>query len=164
MAKALVVDWEKCDGCRKCMTACALRHTGTGDTSRSRIRIEEYKPDGVCLPVVCHQCEDAPCIAACPTMARARDQETGKTTIDYGRCIGCKTCIAVCPFGAASYDQVTRRVITCDLCDGEPECVKACQTGAVTYVVKADMHQKKQIEAAGRLLGLPGAPAKSARS
>jgi len=163
MAKALVVDWEKCDGCRKCVTACAVKHTGTEDASGSRIRIEEYQPDRVFLPIVCHQCEDAPCIVACPTMARTRDDETGKTAIDYRRCISCKTCVAVCPFGAASFDPATKRVITCDLCDGEPECVKACRTGAVTYVVKADVPQKKQFEAASRLLGLPGSGAKTAR-
>jgi Fe-S-cluster-containing hydrogenase component 2 len=164
MAKALVVDWEKCDGCRKCVTACALKHTGTDDPSRSKIRIEEWQPDNVFLPVVCHQCEDAPCMAACPTMARKRDEETGKTAIDYSRCITCKTCVAVCPFGAATFDPATRQVTTCDLCGGEPECVKACPTGAITYVLKADAHQKKMVEAAARLCGLPGALTKMSRS
>jgi Fe-S-cluster-containing hydrogenase component 2 len=151
MAKALVVDHEKCDGCRRCESACSLKHTGAVNPAPSRIRIDEWERHGVFVPVVCHQCEDAPCIAACPTNSRRRDEATGKTDVDYRRCISCKTCIAVCPFGATSFDPVSKQVITCDLCDGEPQCVKVCETGALSYIDKADIYRKRQVEAASKL-------------
>ena len=47
MAKALVIDHEKCDGCRKCVSACAIKRTGTDDPVRSRIRIEGWMQEGV---------------------------------------------------------------------------------------------------------------------
>jgi len=149
MSKALVVESERCDGCGRCVKACALKHAGTEDSERSRIRIEECQ--GVFVPVVCQQCEDAPCIASCPTSSRSRDDITGKTEIDYKRCIVCKTCIAVCPFGASHYDRVEKRVVTCDLCDGNPECVMACDRGAIKYVDKRDINLSKQVEAAEKL-------------
>ena len=153
MAKALVVNHEKCNGCRKCEEVCSARHGGVANPLSSRIRIMEWQPEGVFMPVVCHQCEDAPCIAACPTMARVRDEETGKTSVDYDRCISCKTCVAVCPFGASRYDPLSKRVVTCDLCDGDPQCVKACETGAITCLEKRDINKVRQYEAALKLYG-----------
>ena len=151
MAKALVIDHEKCDGCRKCVSACAIKHTGTDDPVRSRIRIEGWMQEGVYMPVVCHQCEDAPCIAACPTLSRGRDVETGKTTVNYDRCISCKTCIAVCPFGASRYDRIGKQVITCDLCDGDPQCIKVCDRGAISYVEKGDIGGYNRTQTAMKL-------------
>lgn len=151
MAKALVINHEKCDGCKKCESACSLKHAGPDGPSVSRIRIIGWEPEGVFMPVVCHQCEDAPCIAACPTVSRSRDEETGKTIVDHDRCIACKTCVAVCPFGATRYDPATKQVVTCDLCDGDPECVKVCEPGAITYVEKADINRSSQFDAASKL-------------
>lgn len=151
MAKALVIDYEKCDGCKKCEVACSRKHTGTDGPAVSRIRVLGWEPDGMFMPVVCHQCEDPPCIAACPTMSRSRDEETGQTTVDYDRCIACKTCVAVCPFGATRYDPISKRIVTCDLCGGDPECVKVCETGAIRCVEKADLNQMSQLEAAMKL-------------
>ena len=49
-------------------------------------------------------------------------------------CVGCKVCTIACPFGTVNYNQDTGKVIKCDLCGGDPECVKACPTVAITYV------------------------------
>ena len=152
MSKALVVEAEKCNGCKLCVTACAQKHSGSDDPERSRIQIDEFQ--GVFMPVVCQQCEDAPCIASCPTSSRSRDEVTGKTDIDYKRCIACRTCIAVCPFGASRYDKVEKRVVACDLCDGHPECVRVCEPGALKYVDKRDIHLNRQLEAAEKLCGV----------
>lgn len=151
MAKVLVVDYEKCTGCRLCELVCSVKHTGSSNPARSRIRIAKWETEGVVVPVVCHQCQDAPCIAVCPTSSRSRSKELGCTEIDYDRCIGCKTCIAVCPFGATSFDPVTKKVITCDLCDGNPMCVKFCSTGALSYVEETEINKNKQLAAARKL-------------
>ncbi len=149
MSRVLVVDAERCDGCKECVKACSLKHGGTDDPERSRIKIDELQ--GVFVPVVCQQCEDAPCIASCPTSSRTRDRVTSKTKIDYGRCISCKTCIAVCPFGASHFDKVEDRVVVCDLCDGDPQCVRVCDRGALRYVEKREINLPKQFDAAEKL-------------
>jgi carbon-monoxide dehydrogenase iron sulfur subunit len=152
MSKALVVEAEKCNGCRLCVKACSQRHDGSDDPARSRIQVDELQ--GVFMPVVCQQCEDAPCMASCPTSSRSRDEETGRTDIDYKRCIACRTCIAVCPFGASRYDKAEKRVVTCDLCDGDHQCVRVCGPGALKYVEKRDIHLSRQLEAAEKLCGV----------
>ncbi len=159
MSKALVVDPERCDGCNKCVKACALKHGGTEGPERSRIKIEDLH--GVFVPLVCQQCEDAPCIASCPTSSRTRDRITNKTKIDYVRCIACKTCVAVCPFGASHFDHVENRVVVCDLCDGDPQCVRVCDRGALRYVDKREMNLPKQFAAAEKLASMPTGRAKS---
>jgi len=66
--------------------------------------------------------------------AISRNEETGAIIIDADRCIGCKMCMVVCPFGAVTWDADSHSMIKCDLCDGEPECVKHCVYGALTWL------------------------------
>jgi Fe-S-cluster-containing dehydrogenase component len=54
--------------------------------------------------------------------------------IDEGTCIGCRTCIAACPFGAPTVIQETRKVIKCDLCHGDPQCVEFCASKAIQFL------------------------------
>jgi Fe-S-cluster-containing hydrogenase component 2 len=61
-------------------------------------------------------------------------EETGAVVIDADRCMGCKMCMVVCPFGAVTWDSESGRMIKCDLCDGDPECVKHCLYGALTWL------------------------------
>ena len=151
MTKVLAIDYEKCTGCRLCELVCSVKHEGVSNPARSRIRIVKWEWEGIYIPVVCNQCETAPCITMCTTNARFRDEELGITTIDYDRCIGCKTCVAVCPFGATSVDPVTGKIITCDLCDGDPACVKFCATGAVRYVDASEINKERQVDFARKL-------------
>jgi Fe-S-cluster-containing hydrogenase component 2 len=72
----------------------------------------------------------------------------GRTVINYDRCINCKTCVVVCPFGAVGFDPVAKKIISCDLCDGDPVCVKFCETEALQYVDESKVNWKKQREAA----------------
>jgi len=81
-------------------------------------------------PVVCHQCTQPPCARPCPVAAISRDG--GIVRIDYERCIGCGLCAAECPFGAIV--QLESKVIKCELCGGEPRCIRFCETGALEYV------------------------------
>lgn len=125
MAKALMIDPEKCVGCRTCEMLCSAKHVGIINPFQSRIKvIREREWDGV--PMACVQCEQAQCAAICPANAISRDETLGRVVIDYDKCIGCKMCVTACPFGLISFDSVTRRVIKCDLCDGDPECTKFC--------------------------------------
>ena len=151
MKKMLVIDYEKCTGCRLCELVCSVKHEGVSNPSRSRIIVTKWETKGIAVPMVCSQCEDAPCVAVCPTNARSRDEELGRITVDYDRCIGCKTCVVACPFGAVSVDPATSRVISCDLCDGDPICVSFCETEALRYVDASEVNKKRQREAAEKL-------------
>ncbi len=105
---------------------------------RSRRRVVTF-PGGVFIPLACLQCEDPICKMVCPVNAITKDEKTGAVITDQSKCIGCKLCMIACPFGAISIDPVTKEVIRCDLCGGDPQCVKFCPTGALEYV-KADTY------------------------
>ncbi len=151
MAKVLMADYEKCTGCRLCELVCSVKHEGVSNPARSRIRVVKWEWEGIAVPMVCCHCEEAPCTIVCPTNARFRDEELGRVIIDYDRCIGCKTCIVVCPFGATGFDPISKKVIACDLCDGEPACVRFCTTGALSYVDASEINRQRQTDSARKL-------------
>jgi len=117
----------------------------------SRIRVIADKDRGLRVPTLCQQCQDAPCVSVCPVNALKRDNVLGITKLDKDRCIGCKMCMTVCPFGAISIDYKTKTMIKCDLCDGDPECVKHCLYGALSYVKPGEAIYAKRREGAQRL-------------
>ncbi len=55
-------------------------------------------------------------------------------TVDSTSCIGCQNCVTACIYGGIAIDPVTRRAIKCDLCDGDPACVRACEYHAIEVV------------------------------
>jgi len=146
MLKTLVIDAEKCAGCRTCETICSFYHEKEINPKKSRIRIVKWEEAGLDVPMVCQQCESPICKTVCPEKAILRNQETGAMLIDTNVCIGCKMCVMACPFGAASINPDTKKTIKCDLCDGDPQCVKYCPSGALDYVAttKATMAKKRK--------------------
>ena len=162
MTKQLVIDYEKCTGCRLCEMVCSVKHEGVNNPLRTRINIAKWETKGLSVPTVCRQCEDAPCIAACPTNARLRDEELGRVIVNYDRCIGCKTCVIACPFGSINWDPYARKVISCDLCDGEPMCARFCETGAIRFIDSSTANKSHQREAAEKFLESTKAAAEAA--
>jgi len=152
MEKILVIDHEKCTGCRLCELVCSVKHEGVSNPYRARIKIVKWEMEGKMVPVACQQCEDAPCMAVCPVQAISRDEETGAVHIDYDFCIGCRMCMNACPFGAMGYDWVNNHVIKCDLCGGDPQCVNFCETGAIQYVEKSSLNAVKQRKSAAAIV------------
>jgi anaerobic carbon-monoxide dehydrogenase iron sulfur subunit len=131
--KVLVIDQKKCTGCRKCEIVCSIVHNGASNPSRSRIRVAKLDEIGFYLPISCQSCEKPQCTEVCPAKAAHRDLKSNKVLIDKKKCIGCKTCIIACPFGAPSFDIIDRVSIKCDFCEGTPQCVAACETKAIDY-------------------------------
>ena len=86
------------------------------------------------MPYVCTQCAEAWCMQACPVDAISVDKSTGAKIVSASLCVGCKVCTIACPFGTINYNIDTTKVDKCDLCGGDPDCVKACPTPALTYV------------------------------
>jgi Fe-S-cluster-containing hydrogenase component 2 len=89
-------------------------------------------------PVFCSQCVNPKCYYACPTGAIYVDEETGARCIDPEKCTGCNKCIEACPFDPPmiKFDSKKEIAIKCDLCGGDPKCVKVCPNKALSYVPK----------------------------
>jgi Fe-S-cluster-containing hydrogenase components 2 len=138
----IIADALKCIGCRTCEVACVVAHQDTQDcasVSREAFfpRIQVVKGDMLSSAVACHQCEDAPCANVCPTGAIRR--EKSHVAVDQTRCIGCKSCMVACPFGAmrVTVHNARPQAIKCDLCHHRPQgpaCVEACPTSALRCV------------------------------
>lgn len=104
----MVIDLERCDGCRKCTEACIEEHNvpqtwgGPGYNGKQQwIEVVETNPDpkasGRFLPTPCMNCENAPCVKVCPVGATYYNEDA-IVLIDNTRCIGCRFCMAACPY------------------------------------------------------------------
>jgi Fe-S-cluster-containing hydrogenase component 2 len=126
MEKVLFVDHERCVGCRVCEGVCSFHHYRTHRRGLSAIAVLAFDSLSRDVPVVCVQCEDPACQAACPTGSIYRDERTGAYLVNRETCIGCRSCVFACPFGAMFFDEEAGAPIKCDLCEGDPECVRVC--------------------------------------
>ena len=132
--KILVVDQEKCTGCRRCELACSFRHFKTYSLARARLHVvRDREPEGPEGPVVCTQC--GLCQVACPVEG-AIIRKAGIILVtekcDLTKCV--QECIAACPFGVIHFDLKLNRMIKCDLCGGFPACVEACPWNVIQYI------------------------------
>ena len=142
--KAIIVNIEKCLACKSCEIACAVAHSRAGvlaeaikeePTPQKRVMVEAAEEFAV--PMQCRHCEDAPCITVCPTAAIYRLKADEPVLIEQDKCIGCKFCLIVCPFGVINVSRDGKAVTKCDLCimlteaGREPACVESCPTGAL---------------------------------
>lgn len=134
MNKVIVVDPDRCTGCKVCEMICSLHHEDEINPLKSRISVISWEDRGIDIPIICQQCEDPPCEAVCPTRAITRSSETGAVIIKEELCIGCRMCLSACPFGAPSVRPDTSEVVKCDLCSGEPQCVEFCERKAIQYL------------------------------
>jgi len=126
--RILIIQSENCTGCHMCELACSSIKEGEFIPERSRIRVVNNGLEGWSRPLVCLQCEDALCMAAC-TVEAIYKTETPKgdpiIAVDPEKCIECNQCVEACPFGAIELFKGLG-AIKCDLCGGSPTCVKFC--------------------------------------
>ena len=134
MGKMLMIHPDKCTGCRNCELACSMEHEGSFRPMAWRVHVYSWEREGFSVPMMCQQCDDAACVSVCMPKAMHRDAETGLVSVDQSRCIGCKMCVQACPFGSAAWDSVTRKILKCDTCDGDPACVTFCPNQALEWV------------------------------
>ncbi len=132
-----VIDLKKCIGCHACTIACKAEHDIPVGVNRCWVKTVEKGrfPDAqrLFLPVLCNQCADAPCMNICPTSALFRRHD-GIVDLHGDACIGCKACMAACPYDQLFIDPNTRTAEKCNFCANrienqlEPACVSVCPT------------------------------------
>ena len=136
---SMIIDVKKCVGCFSCSVAC--QHQNVLPIESNFIRFEDQekgefpKVSYVIAPFQCQHCTDAPCVAACPTTASHKDS-FGLTQVDTSKCIGCRRCVAACPYNARIFVADEGVAKACNMClslvaEGqEPACVSTCLTVA----------------------------------
>jgi Fe-S-cluster-containing hydrogenase component 2 len=140
VSRYIAVDPTVCTGCRECEVVCSLYHFGQCNPAKSAIRVARREKDGLVrsFPLVCQQCEDAPCIEACPENALFRDSRWGNVLVDSDKCTGCAACMDACPAGCLFLDPDRNVAICCDLCGGETKCVIFCHSRCLTVADDKD--------------------------
>lgn len=140
--KKVYVKEEVCIGCHLCEIYCAVQHSKSKtiikafklEKPKPRIVVEEKKP--VSFAIQCRHCEEAPCIEACLT--GAMHKENGRVLCDTEKCVGCWTCIMVCPYGVIRREVINGKkfILKCDLCQNLdiPVCVAYCPNEALVLV------------------------------
>lgn len=142
--KRVYVNEERCLGCHLCEFYCAFANSGENDMAKAfklnrnatpRIRIEES--GNINFAVQCRHCSDPMCVKSC--IAGALTKNNGVVEIDKNKCVGCYTCVLVCPYGCVMPDIKNdgKTATKCELClrnsIGEPACVKGCPNKAIVY-------------------------------
>ena len=115
---AMVIDLDKCTGCGACMVGCAVENNISvppvaAAENRGLTWIRVYRVDNgkefpehrsVCVPIPCQHCDNAPCIHVCPVTAVQMDESTGIVGQIPTRCMGCRYCMAACPYHARYFN------------------------------------------------------------
>jgi Fe-S-cluster-containing hydrogenase component 2 len=144
MAKRLAVIPEQCSGCRLCELTCAIRHFNANNPKKSAVRVICAYPHPVIrMPIVCSQCKSPACAKVCPEGALHRRNSV--VELDQDTCISCFKCVEACPFGALYAHQDCDHPIKCDMCGGEPECVKNCPKGAIRLIPEEVLGESKRL-------------------
>jgi len=139
----LIIDLNKCVGCRACEKACNQRNHLPEGKSFIHVYHKGDEENPWFLPVQCQHCGDAPCRQVCPAGATYR-HPSGVVLVNDNVCVGCKYCAVACPYGARIYDEHEGIVNKCWLCldwvlgGGQPACVQACLEEARIFGRRGD--------------------------
>ena len=144
MRKTIRVSRKKCVGCWMCQLACSFAKEGVFNLKKARLEVIWMPETKMNVPIICRHCRKPLCMDACPVGAISRDEGTGAAALNRDLCIDCGDCITACPFGAITKDPGTGNVVMCDLCQGDPECVKYCVYGALQFVGVAEAAHRKR--------------------
>jgi Fe-S-cluster-containing dehydrogenase component len=135
-----VIDQTLCIGCHACSTACKSENAvpvGVNRTYVKYVDVGQFPAARRAFQVTrCNQCEHPPCVTACPTSAMYQRKD-GIVDFDKDICIGCRACIAACPYDAIFINPEDHSAEKCNFCahrlesDLEPACVVVCPTQAI---------------------------------
>ena len=140
----LIQDTKKCIGCHACEIQCKSNKSLSVGPRLCQIvevgpQLIDNVPRASYIFMPCFHCQNPWCVAACPTGAMTRREKDGIVFVDHTLCVGCKTCISACPWGAPQWDPEIGKVVKCDYCmdridEGlSPACVTACTTDCLKF-------------------------------
>ncbi len=131
--KHLKVHPDRCTDCKMCLYSCALKHTGDTNPEGALLRLVALEGQAKGHAVLnCLHCPEPECVQVCPNHAITKRAD-GRVSIDDDRCIGCLLCTLACPHGGSYFDLQANKSMVCDLCDGNPECVRMCPERAIEF-------------------------------
>lgn len=135
----MVIDLRRCIGCHTCEVVCKMENNVPLGVWRSWVKQIEKgsypKVSKSFLPILCNNCDNPVCVTVCPTKASFKRKD-GIVVIDPHKCIGCRYCMAACPYAVRYVDPTMEIVQKCSFCSHridaglKPACVEACPTGA----------------------------------
>ena len=125
----ITLELPRCSGCIRCEVNCSFFHSGKIGRSGARIKVVKIEDIGIDYPLVCQQCSERYC-TKCPEKA-IQIGALGQIVVSPTLCTACGTCETLCPIGAIElFEDIP---LVCDLCGGDPRCVKACTLDAIHY-------------------------------
>ncbi|MCW5576426.1 MAG: molybdopterin-dependent oxidoreductase, partial [Burkholderiales bacterium] len=148
---ALLIDLERCTGCKSCEAACKQEHRlGPGEYRNKVVWASALEEEAglAFLTLTCQHCERPACLRACPVNPKAitKDPATGIVRVDESRCTGCGECVMACPYSAMGYDPKGHHAVKCDLCverraegAATTACASVCPTQAIRFGRRAEL-------------------------
>ena len=154
---AILIDSTYCTTCNTCTYRCIQEFRYHGQAAKGLFRTFVAANDDGLYHKRCMHCLEPQCVKHCPVNALTK-ADYGPVLYNIDTCIGCQTCVKVCPFHIPQFDETTKKILKCSLCahrvgEGkEPACVEACPTGALHFgEYKAIMARAKNIATKGKL-------------
>lgn len=142
---SMVMRQDLCVDCELCMQGCVTTNKVPPYGYRTII-LEKFTPDAIgqqreFIPVLCNQCNNPPCVRACPTKATYKDKTHGIVMMEDKKCIGCKSCVLACPYNARYFSEEKHAIDKCNFCidtrlsKGEKTtaCSAACPAGVRVF-------------------------------
>jgi anaerobic carbon-monoxide dehydrogenase iron sulfur subunit len=130
-SSSVYIQRHRCTGCHLCGLICPHNSTEIFQIEGARIRVAGGDQEGF-TPQICRNCQEAPCLEACPAGAIVRRKEDDHVVLLKEKCITCNMCIMVCPFNAIRIG--TKSNDLCNTCEGLEKCAVVCEHGAIGFM------------------------------
>lgn len=154
---AILLNNTNCTACNTCAYRCMQEFRYHGQASKGLFRTFVATNDDGLYHKRCMHCVDPQCVRNCPVNALAKS-EYGPVLYSADTCIGCQTCVKVCPFNVPQFDEASKKIVKCSMCaqrvgkGTQPACVEACPTGALEFgEYKAMMARAQEMAKKGKL-------------